>query len=302
MINNQTHQLSKADIKFLENLMYSKAETTKQMLLVNANTPHQSFVTESRKYDLKSNFINIDILLRSLGFPLFVKTKPAEVSEISNLDDDGIKLYLNSRNANATGIYHPHDKTITVLTGSRITELEPTSSFTMNDLLKKLIQTGIIKNHRFTSNYQFNSASTAANIITKSSYSGPRVWHDQKKLSLRDLDSAGSHKTAPNFDQSNLFHLNIRGAHAQAFYDFETKHTTVLEGSKLASKTAPSFKQSNLINDLIKQQIIVNNVFKTDYTFPSSSTAATIICKSPMSGPHAWMNNDGIRLENLIKH
>ncbi|USS88343.1 GIY-YIG nuclease family protein [Fructilactobacillus hinvesii] len=299
VINNRTHQLSKADIKFLENLMYSKAKSAKQMQLVNVNTPHQSFVTESRKYDLKSNFASIDILLRSLGFPLFVKREDSKSPISSNLNNDEIQVYLTNRNATASGIYSQHKKTLTVLAGSRVTDLEPTNSFAMEKQLNKLIQTGIIKDHFFTRDYQFNSASMAANILSKGNYSGPQVWHDQNQHPLNKLEQLSPSLLTKNRD---LFHLVARGANAQASYDFKTKKTTVIKGSKLASKTAKSFSQTKLLTSLVHQQVITNNTFTKNYTFTSSSTAATIICKAPMSGPATWINNEGIRLKDLNNH
>ncbi|USS86136.1 DUF4357 domain-containing protein [Fructilactobacillus cliffordii] len=300
--NRQSYQLSESDFKFLEDRMSNQAKTGVQIDLVSSNLSHQSIVNPSRESDLKEKFNSIDILLRSFDLSLFTQ-KSATKKRAQRSDLQQIPVYLNRRDAHATGFYQPDYKSITVLAGSHVTTIAPTPSFTMNSLLEKLTKTGIIQNNQFTRDYQFKSASAAANILCKSSYSGPLVWYDQNHRTLHDLEARHAATNIQlDADQQNLFHLYYRGADAHARYNFQNKKTTVLRGTRLAPKTAKAFPETQLLTNLMQQKIIVNNLFTKDYTFPSSSTAATLICKAPMSGPSSWLNAKGIRLADLINH
>ena len=175
VINNEAHQLSKADIKYLENLMYSKAKKYNNMKLKNANTPHQSFVTKPREYDLKEIFENIDLLLRSLGYPLFY--------DISKVKVDNY-VYLNGRDANGKGIYT--NEGLLVKKGSRLSPKDPIPSFDFSKV-KRLQEAGIITNDVFIKDYMFNSPSAASDILCKGSSNGWTSWHDKNDKTLDEI-------------------------------------------------------------------------------------------------------------------
>lgn len=289
VVNTQSHQLSKADIKFVENLMYQKAKQTNNMKLHNGNTPHQSFVNESRKYDLTETFNDINLLLRSLGFPLFVPTSQQKRQHL-------ITLYLDNRSSNAVGNYNLKDKSITVLAGSKLSELEPNHSFKRVKLLDELINAGVIVDNQFVRDYKFTSLSGAASLINKASSSGPHLWHDQNRICVNDLNKK------PNVpDKNHLLYLKLRGANAKATYNPKTNELTVLASSKLAVTKTNSFHQQKLLDKLCKSKIIVNNQFVKNYTFSSPSTAASIVCKSSMNGKTTWLRKDGANLKEIIK-
>lgn len=183
VVNNKSHQLSKADIKYLENMMYKKAKAAKTMKIYNANIPHKSFVEESRQYDLHDDFNSIDLLLRSLGFPVFVKDNQNETGKKLNEQT----LYLTVRGSNASGIYNKDTGQLTVSRGSKLTDLPISKSFNRNNKLYQLIKDGIIKNNQFNNDYIFSSSSMAACILGKSNLSGPALWHRKDGKSLKEL-------------------------------------------------------------------------------------------------------------------
>lgn len=181
VVNNRDHQLSKADIKYLENLMYQKADKANIRELYNGNTPHKSFVEESRRYDLKNIFEKIDLLLNSFGFSVFSNN-----GHHDNLMEVNDYLYMNGRDSDATGIYNS-DGSFTVKKGSRVSPLKITKSFSDSELLKDLEDSNVLNNDTFQRGYKFHSPSQAARIIYKSSANGLILWHDHNGKTLKEL-------------------------------------------------------------------------------------------------------------------
>lgn len=174
--NSEINQLNKADIKYLENFCYQKALKAKRYKL-EQNVPKQSFVSESRKADLEDIFQSISTLLTFSGYPLFI---PIVSSSISFNEDI---FFLNLRKSDAKAIFSKDG--MTVLKGSRMTSLEANKGFTRQNLLQQLLGTGVIdKEGIFLKDYSFTAPSTAADILTKSSYNGWQVWKNScgKKL------------------------------------------------------------------------------------------------------------------------
>ncbi|MFT8878582.1 MAG: GIY-YIG nuclease family protein [Oenococcus sp.] len=185
VINSETHQLSKADIKYLENLMYTRAVEAGTMDIYNGNTPHQSFVNEARKFDLQDFFINIDLLLRSYGFSVFSNPiqPPIPETESDSVTDE--LVYFSGRGGEATAKYT--NEGLVVQKGSKISPLEPSATFPNLSLLNKLIKNGIIKDGLFTVDYPFSSPSGAGNIIYKANCNGWTKWHDKSGKTLEEL-------------------------------------------------------------------------------------------------------------------
>lgn len=174
--NNADQQLSKADIKYLEHMMYQQAVTSDTMDLQNGNTPHESFVSEARTFDLQVVFENIDLLLRSFGLPLFYQAP----------NDNRVRLlYFTGRESDATAVYTSEG--MTVRKGSRLSPLSPSKTFGDGSRLAGLQKKGIIQNDTFTKDYTFESPSGAGRIIYKARCNGWTMWHDQNGQTLADL-------------------------------------------------------------------------------------------------------------------
>lgn len=182
VINNKEHQLTKADIKFLENYMYTRAKKSETFNLRNSNTPHQSFVNESRKYDLYEIFENIDLLLRSLGFPVFFNSLKSKTTSNPRKDD---LVYLTGRDSHGVAKYTSSG--LAVQKGSKISPLELSRTFDRKDQLEELISKGIIKDNEFTKDYVFSTPSAAGTIIYKARCNGWTIWKNKEGKTLSDL-------------------------------------------------------------------------------------------------------------------
>ena len=180
VVNNERHQLSKADIKFLENIMYTKASQAGIMKIYNGNMPHQSFVSEERVYDLKEIFFNIDLLLRSLGFPAFFNP----LKHKSNNEREQL-VYFTGRGSRAVAKYTAEG--MIVQRGSKLSPKEPSPTFTSLKKLRTLEKEGVIKNDIFTRDYIFDSPSGAGVIIYKARCNGWNMWRTRNGKTLNDL-------------------------------------------------------------------------------------------------------------------
>lgn len=179
--SNQRWQLNKADIKFLEHSAYIKANLAKRYF-INQNIPTRSPVTEAREADLTDLMETINILLTSLGYPIFTEL----VSNIETEINTNQIFYTTYRESNAKGIYT--NEGFVVLKGSVISPREETKGFRMNHLLEDLTKIGIIDpNGIFTEDHLFNSPSTAVDVIVKGSYNGWDSWKNDKGLTLHNV-------------------------------------------------------------------------------------------------------------------
>lgn len=179
--SNQRWQLSKADIKLLEHSAYIKAKKAKRYF-INQNIPTRSPVTEAREADLIDLLNTIDILLTSLGYPIFTELVSGIDSEIEDED----VFYTTYRESNAKGIYT--NEGFVVMKGSQVTAKEGTKGFKMNHILEGLIETGVVnRNGVFTEDHLFTSPSTAIDVIVKASYNGWNSWKNINGLTLHDV-------------------------------------------------------------------------------------------------------------------
>lgn len=196
VINNADHQLSKADIKYLENLMYQRAQQSQRMQLFNGNTPHKSFVAEGRKYDLAEVFENIDLLLRAFDLPVFapapstlkalklmpIATSAPQHPKMTRQGESDRMFWFDGRGSQARATYTPEGNLL-VHRGSRLTPKAPAKSFNPA-LVRRLERAGVIKNNVFVDDYLFTSPSTAGSVIYKARCNGWTMWHDQAGKTL----------------------------------------------------------------------------------------------------------------------
>lgn len=164
----EENQLTKADIKYLENYCYQRALEADRYSL-NQNTPTQSFVHEAREADLMDMYSSIADLLSFLWFPIFMP----RMNEKEMRDQDNY-YYITSRGSDARAIYSQDG--MTVIKGSRIAS-NSTKSFSGGRLLNELQETKIIDDEGiFVKDYTFTKPSTAASIVTRQSSNGWVMW------------------------------------------------------------------------------------------------------------------------------
>lgn len=164
----EENQLTKADIKYLENYCYQRALEADRYSL-NQNTPTQSFVHEAREADLMDMYSSIADLLSFLGFPIFMP----KMNEKEMRDQDNY-YYITSRGSDAKAIYSQDG--MTVIKGSRIAS-SSTKSFSNGRLLNELKETKIIDDEGiFVKDYTFTKPSTAASIVALQPANGWIMW------------------------------------------------------------------------------------------------------------------------------
>lgn len=173
---SSTNQLTKADIKYLENYCYQKALEANRYKL-QQNIPKKSFVSESREADLNDIFQSISTLLSFSGYPIFIPVNNEKNQEI---------FYLKARNSDAKAIYTVDG--LTVLKNSRISPLSEGKGFVRQKLLNQLTNSGVISNEGiFLKDYTFSAPSTASDILAKGSYNGWTSWKNKNNQTLDEV-------------------------------------------------------------------------------------------------------------------
>jgi len=90
------------------------------------------------------------------------------------------------------------------------------------------------------------------------------------------------------------------GTDSKAYYS--ERGFVVTAGSKIAtccsSKTFQESSYKNLLDTLIKNKIIVDEVFVKEYTFSSPTAAADVVLQSYVSGNEYWIDSSGKKLKD----
>ena len=177
--NSATNQLTKADIKYLENHSYQKVLEAKRYAL-KQNIPTKSFVNEAREADLMDVFKTVSTLLSFVGFPIFT---PVAALGDADVQDDCFRIRY--RGADARAMYSKDG--MIVLKDSRIAA-EATNSFTRQKLIDKLIQDGFLDEKGiFVRNYTFSSPSTASSVVMKTANNGWITWKNKDGKTLDEV-------------------------------------------------------------------------------------------------------------------
>lgn len=174
----EENQLTKADIKYLENYCYEKALEVDRYK-IDQNTPTKSFVNESREADLMDLYKTISDLLVFLGYPLFL---PKQGKNEMRKEDE--YYFLSNHGSDGKAIYSKDGMLVTK--GTKIAS-NPTNSFPNMKLLNRLKELDIInKDGVFTKDYIFSSPSTAAAIVSLASSNGWTAWKNKDGKTLDD--------------------------------------------------------------------------------------------------------------------
>lgn len=105
---SKTQYFTKTHIKFLEWLCYDIANKANRYMLENNNIPSKPHISESVEADLYDNFETIQILVSTLGYPVFDEIKKPTKKEIiickgkdayaeGEYTEDGIVVFANSK-------------------------------------------------------------------------------------------------------------------------------------------------------------------------------------------------------------
>jgi hypothetical protein len=170
VVISKTQYFTKTHIKFLEYYCHSEAEKAGRYKTENSNIPQKPFISEAMESDLMDNFDTIQMLVSTLGFPVFDSIKKPEKAEI---------LVCKGKDAFAEGVYT--EDGFVIFKGSKCNVIETKSSHKyLIDIRKKLVDEEILVENgnilEFKSDYVASSPSTAAAIVLARNANGWKLW------------------------------------------------------------------------------------------------------------------------------
>lgn len=180
-IVSRTGSFTKAHGKLLEWLAVRKAIAAGRFQLENVNAGSEPVVPEWMQADVAEVFETAEVLLSTLGLPLF---EPA-----AGHTSDSV-FFCKRGGADARGVYN--EDGFVVLTGS-IARRETTSSAHDGLLAKReeLVSSGVLtkvrEGFRFERDMAFSSPSAAAALVTGGSANGWIEWRDSAGKTLDDV-------------------------------------------------------------------------------------------------------------------
>ncbi|TPR14892.1 GIY-YIG nuclease family protein [Apilactobacillus timberlakei] len=191
-IKNNDISFTQDEILYLERYMYQLINKKGVVTLYSDHQPSgTSKISLRDQENFKNDFADLDTLLRILSLPIFhikkTKVENKQIDHSSNelSDISQTVFHMNGRDSDARAIMQKEFK---VLKGSKLSPKDFSSSFTAANLknYQSLVDAGIIKDDVFQTDYTFNSPSTAAKMIYKSSANGNKLWHDKKGKMLKE--------------------------------------------------------------------------------------------------------------------
>ena len=106
--------------------------------------------------------------------------------------------------------------------------------------------------------------------------------------------------TTIEINEDMQLYIDSNGVQATGYY-LKNKQLRVNKGSHFSNTESPSCKINvrQLRQKLVDDGIVVDGVFTEDYTFGSSSTAASCILGGNLNGKMLWRNESGVSIKNL---
>lgn len=181
VIISKTQYFTKTHIKYLEWLCYDSAISASRFKLENSSIPNKPYTSESMEADLLDNFETIKILTSTLGYPLFEKIKKPTIKNI---------LFCSGKDGNGQGEYTSSGFIVFAGSKCNFTESNGAPEWIAN-LRKKLLKDGILQVEGkilvFTSDYIFNSPSSAAVTILGRAANGWTSWRFKDGRTLDEV-------------------------------------------------------------------------------------------------------------------
>lgn len=179
VVTSKTQYFTKAHVKYLEWYCYKQAKEAGRYELVNGSIPTKSYVSEPVEADLLDNFDTINILVSTLGFPLFESIRARkEKAEL---------FYCKGKDTDAVGEYT--EDGFVVFKGSK-SNLDETKSFApYNKLRQQLINNDFLIEkggvYVLFQDHIFKSPSAASDALLGRSSNG---WLEWKTKGGKTLD------------------------------------------------------------------------------------------------------------------
>lgn len=180
---SKTSALTKTHVKYLEHLAVKRAQESSRFYTENDKVPAAPFVTESMEADLIDSFDTIQVLLETLGYPLFdtVEEEPTSQKGSFKIEGRGIKAQGDLV-----------DDGFIVYKGSEAKlDTVPSCHEYLINLRNQLIKDGILINNgkhlSFNKNYVFSSPSTAGGVVLGRSTNGWTKWKSNNGKTLDEV-------------------------------------------------------------------------------------------------------------------
>jgi hypothetical protein len=182
-IVSRTGSFTKAHGKLLEWLSIEKATQSGRYQLDNGNSGGDSNVPEWMRADVAEVFETVEVLLSTLGFPIF---EPA----VSKTTEERDMFYCKRGGADARGVYN--EEGFVVLKGS-LARRDPalSSHDAIEPRREELLGSGVLSStkdgYRFERDWAFATPSAAAAIVSGGSANGWIEWKNGKNQTLDEV-------------------------------------------------------------------------------------------------------------------
>lgn len=176
--------LNKAEIKYLEALLYELAAATKRCVLTNDKVPSRPSLSESDEAEIKAYLDEMLSLLPVLGVHAFERVSSASASRRT--------YHFRGGGWNATGYETSSGFAVRAGSIARLTTVPSMQQHGPSEYNKRqhLIADGVLEEgdagYRFTVDHEFSSPSQAAAVCAGRTANGRIEWKDDKGVTLRE--------------------------------------------------------------------------------------------------------------------
>lgn len=203
---SNTHNLNKADVKFLEAKIYQAIKEAGRYKLENATIPKESHVHDIRQSELMDMFKTIEFILggafnlfpfKKVDLQLEVNETKEKINHLKQQLDELEKetFYMNQKGADAKGYLLGEGKKFVVLKGSKTASIEKAANsfkeISAATNLERLKKQGVLQEidgyYQFNETHIFNSPSGASDLIYLGATNGWKEWKNKEGESLEKL-------------------------------------------------------------------------------------------------------------------
>ena len=192
---SNTHNLNKADVKFLEAKIYQAIKEAGRYKLENASIPKESHVHDIRQSELMDMFKTIEFILggafnlfpfKKVDLQLEVNETKEKINHLKQQLDELEKetFYMTQKGADAKGYLLGEGKKFVVLKGSKTASIEKAANsfkeISAATNLERLKKQGVLQEidgyYQFNETHIFNSPSGASDLIYLGATNGWKEW------------------------------------------------------------------------------------------------------------------------------
>ena len=203
---SNTHNLNKADVKFLEAKIYQAIKEAGRYKLENASIPKESHVHDIRQSELMDMFKTIEFILggafnlfpfKKVDLQLEVNETKEKINHLKKQLDELEKetFYMTQKGADAKGYLLGEGKKFVVLKDSKTASIEKAANsfkeISAATNLERLKKQGVLQEidgyYQFNETHIFNSPSGASDLIYLGATNGWKEWKNKEGESLEKL-------------------------------------------------------------------------------------------------------------------